>query len=1232
MAGLKRIILIDTHLPGIVELKLEGHTNICGTNASGKTTLQRLIPVFYGEYPSRVVPATRDSFERWYLPRTSSFIIYEYTRADGQLCQAVLSSTGNGVNYRFIGKAFELEDYLVSQKKGKYTSLSSTEIARNMKRNNVLVTSQLNTKDFRAILQNDHSVLNHSSNARELLGYSRSFSLCARQTHIRHMEKLAKAVHSKEGKMETIKAMIAAILEEDGVQPPTSGLSRQRVDDWIRECHLIKQFERIRPEFARLEQADLALSDTESGLAELAACFETDISVLDARVENTKADLKDNEFAKKQCETEWHSQRDTLNQTLSGARADVEKYSSELETVEQEYEHWQQQNIDQLKDDVASLGQWQNELTTVSNRYNLLTEQHQDVESAYSRQLAEQGERLAATLEELAQNRQQTAEKYAEQQQRERDGLHDLKQQFAEQLQKLNDDTQQRLSSLKVSHAELNATVTNTGFNEFEQSQLDLMDAAVKEATINEDAARSEYRSAQQAHHKAVQHRSQVDKQLERLRLQYAEQEKVIAGVQQLLYPGEGSLLEFLHKNVDRWETTVGKIIRPELLERTDLAPGLVADSEHHENHIFGMRLATEALDTPEYAHSEQQLQQQLQSGQAQLTVIHEQQNEQESLLAQANEAVRHCELTLSKQDNAVRSAESTRKRTQQDRESLQSEYQQALSQRRTKIKAQLASNEQAQQKIQSQFQQERDKVKQQQGETQSEHSFHWQQLLSDINTRLTQIDSEIRQAKTMAASERQELEGWLSNELNQRGVDVDEIGQLKKRQKALKSKIQQTESQRHLVADFERWYQHTFITQKVSWQSALSDARKQLAEAERSLASKLALYREQRDQYQQQYEQLEAALHTASDQQEKVRNLNKTLGRLNLPKHQVSETLKQDELSISQRVSRVQELLQQRETLVADVKNYIERFDQLIAAQAGTGLSDTWERAREECATTNAQGIKSIDHRRMVAHLAQLLNVIVPQKLQGLKEQGRIFGADLTQYYFVLADIDKRIVSQSRRISQEVDGELFLDGVSDSAVKIRSRISELEFWPELKQFREHYEAWIDDGSAQLPAEEYGQSMRKVLDILGRAALGGGISKLLDIELHLREGNSDLVIRTDRQLNESSSHGMAYMILCKFLLAFTRLLRGDENTVVHWPIDELGTLHQSNVKKIFDACHNNNISVVGAFPNPESEVLSLFENRYLIDKVSRQLQVVQPKTNAISSRIAARRQQQEVSA
>jgi hypothetical protein len=159
MPGLHRIILIDTHLPGVVELKLNGHTNICGTNASGKTTLQRLIPVFYGEYPSRVVPATRDSFEKWYLPRESSFIIYEYERFEEDLCQVVLASNGNGVNYRYIGKPFDMDDYLYKNKSGEHASVTMNELARSLKRSNVLVTNLLNTKEFRAILQNDRGVV-----------------------------------------------------------------------------------------------------------------------------------------------------------------------------------------------------------------------------------------------------------------------------------------------------------------------------------------------------------------------------------------------------------------------------------------------------------------------------------------------------------------------------------------------------------------------------------------------------------------------------------------------------------------------------------------------------------------------------------------------------------------------------------------------------------------------------------------------------------------------------------------------------------------------------------------------------------------------------------------------------------------------------------------------------------------------------------------------------------------
>ncbi len=745
---------------------------------------------------------------------------------------------------------------------------------------------------------------------------------------------------------------------------------------------------------------------------------------------------------------------------------------------------------------------------------------------------------------------------------------------------------------------------------------------------MHEDTVRAQYRQSQSEFQKAVQARESANQALEKARNQYRKMEQRVADVNALLYPGEGSLLEFLRANVDDWESSVGKLIRPELLERTDLAPKAEGDSAS----FFGVALSLENLSSPEYAQTEQSLKQALAEAEQQLAEAAEAQNTAEVELAKANEVVRVAELAVTKQDNAVRSAEAARKRANQDKESVLSEYQHALKERKQQARSQLDNNQQSQKKLTAQFELDRDEVKDQQREAETEHSFHWQQLIADSDARIAQVEGEIKRVRQSAEQDKQEMARWLENELNQRGVDVDEIGKLKKDLKALKDSIYRTETHRHKVSDYERWYQTVFTGHKVTWQQGLNKARKVLSDAERELTQLQNEYRERRDSLKAQQVELEKVTSTAAEQLTQVDTLSKTLAKQSLSKSDSSAQWQHDELSITQRLSRVQGLLKEREELLSDVRNYVERFDQLIAAQAGTGLSDTWERAREECAVINAHGVKGVDHRRMVTHLAQLLNVIVPQKMQGLREQGRIFGADLSQYYFVLADIDKRIVSQSRRISKEVDGELFLDGVSDSAVKIRSRISELEFWPELERFRALYDQWMEEGAHDLPEDEYGQSMRSVLDILGRAALSGGISKLLDIELHLREGNSDLIIRTDRQLNESSSHGMAYLILCKFLLAFTRLLRGGADVIIHWPIDELGTLHQSNVKKIFDACQSNNISVVGAFPNPESDVLKLFENRYLIDKVSKQLQVVQPKTSDLSARIQARKQQQEVSA
>lgn len=79
---------------------------------------------------------------------------------------------------------------------------------------------------------------------------------------------------------------------------------------------------------------------------------------------------------------------------------------------------------------------------------------------------------------------------------------------------------------------------------------------------------------------------------------------------------------------------------------------------------------------------------------------------------------------------------------------------------------------------------------------------------------------------------------------------------------------------------------------------------------------------------------------------------------------------------------------------------------------------------------------------------------------------------------------------------------------------------------------------------------------------------------------------------------------------------------------IHWPIDEIGTLAYHNVEKLFNACANNNIYIVGAFPNPESDVLTLFQQRYLIERKPgqpSQLKRIEPQLSRLSQLLQQQR-------
>ncbi|MGB5733959.1 MAG: ATP-binding protein, partial [Thiohalocapsa sp.] len=249
-------------------------------------------------------------------------------------------------------------------------------------------------------------------------------------------------------------------------------------------------------------------------------------------------------------------------------------------------------------------------------------------------------------------------------------------------------------------------------------------------------------------------------------------------------------------------------------------------------------------------------------------------------------------------------------------------------------------------------------------------------------------------------------------------------------------------------VLRYDDWYQHSWLKRKPALQQSLEDSRRRAAALDQELKTATSAFKSERGRLEAGRTQAKLRQNEAQEHLTRIRNLLRRMGELRLPRDESPP-----DGALDERLRLGEEQLYARGQMLDAVKAHVEHFDTLIAGNAGSSLAEFWERSRADCALIGERAIPALDHRKLVPHLEQLLKVLLPQSLTALREQGRLFGIDLNGYYDVLADIDQRIATQSARITREVAEDLSLDGVSDSALRIRSRISELEFWRDLKAF-----------------------------------------------------------------------------------------------------------------------------------------------------------------------------------
>lgn len=1219
MSQLLRVILIHTHLPGVVEIQLDQHTNICGTNASGKTTLQRLVPVFYGEQPNKVVPRTRKKFDEFYLPCSNSYIIYEYQRETGDNCLVVLTGKGEGgVEYRFVNAPYRPDFFLRYTEDGA-KGLNYNEWSAQMRnRDDVSASAKIGSAtEYRSIIQNDvASLRGNSTEAMRLRRLAASFSLVSSNHKLRHIEKLVSAVHAGEGKMETLKTMLAAIFADDGVTLPQTKVKSGFAREWIQKMRQSLRYDKLQQEFEFIQRLGLKLDDTEAQLAALHPLLINDEQIQKQKRADAEQLLHQRRGELVQLEDSFNQQRNALNDRLSETQSDLKAVQAWLDHVQNQYDCYERKEIRLLQTHMEELPQWREALSVQSEQFQLMQEQAGELSREFEQHKAKLKDSVYRQ-ERLTQQKIQDYQREKEAVRNKSDGQKEIlwqrfeerKQQqenhYGEQLEKISGD--RMAVSIELKHSQLTAQEhEERQFAELriEQAQERLLQLAEQRqnvlTTLSE--ARIEQDSAEQQLHDARANLHQTEEQLQRLHRQ--------------LDPEQGTLRHFLRLHYEGWEQNLGKVLNENLLERKDLRPETGELSES----LYGLQLDLSVLDMQDFAQDEASIRHSL--------------DKAEQIRARAEEAKKTAEATFQEHHQNVNRLKSQveecgRQHQRQSQEvgyardarsRLITKYDALEQQRQQEKRARLSALDKAHAELTQQKEQDI-------GALTEEYNTQALQLNIDLQSEQQLIDEKIEELSSQINKKYADMEEQIrifqqvmDDNLAKKGIDPRELKVLRQRIETLKKEIQEVESRRDELTEWLRFIKVDYGTLRQEQQnkeSALSQLNRELLQKKQQLQAE---YQNKKDRLNNEKKEYEMQIRQAT---EFVGQLKILLDRLSpLPLAEMIPTHIDAAADVNERMSRTSDMLEQHASLTRTLESKLNEFKSRFNQDADPTFLELLDSEIDKLPDSSRT-------RQQLPILEKLLQLL-KDKQQQLLEMGENIGGDLKKFFDVFSDINRRISHQSRRLSDAVTDDLQLEGINKSEVRILSTIDQLRFWKPLKRFAKNYSEWRSSGQ-QLPPESYLNALMDVVELL-HADERFTMESLLNLELHLNEGGEDIVIKNDRQLLEASSHGMAYLILCKYLLAFTRLLRGKSDAIIHWPIDEIGTLAYHNVEKLFIACSHNNIVIVGAFPNAESDVLMLFKHRYLLDAdqlepTQRRLKRSQPKVSRLTVRLAQMEQE-----
>ncbi|UVH55162.1 ATP-binding protein [Variovorax paradoxus] len=1213
----------------IALLDLRAHTMAIGENGVGKSSFMRLIPLFYGASPERILRGTQKHHLIGYtLPGPSSAVAFEYEReTEDDVRLAVMFAKPGAERPEFvIVEGGYKESYFVDEN-GDF--VDRDRFKDRLEAMNIEVSPRFELHEYRSVILYEHR---HTKEARSLRPWAARHSLGP--SSLFGLDLIAVAMTSEKITFRDLQNLVLERLNDSAFEGARNSNARQLrkdrkdVDSWLAN---VKHAQEVLNDTARkkvIEEQAGKVGQIALDLGSLRAACDLSIDRRVATLDQLDLELGKLTVAMNDLEQSAAEGAATHARAVSESKTQLASATAAVEEIQGQDRHFTSIGVKSMVAEHALQGQYTHDKQVATTERNSLTERANDAQQALQVTLANLERDLQARKGQI-QTLRETASRECEAQvaavEEERNGV------IAEfdsapaapRLIEIDDLIAQHRSDIG-SHEAL-ARVAEAP----EEAQEHLAGAEASLAQANQvlserkqhvERTRLEVRSGDGLQTQTLQALNQAEAQL----ADAAAHHEVL---QAQLNPPAGSVLATLRAQPAALWTGVAKVLDPERLLRTDLTArfedgafraaeltqqdGPDAD-ESEEVDVGLLRLNVAPIELPQWATQDGARARiaasadNLESIRARHKEAHTAAKKAQADLDAARKALQTGEHELNRATtNQVDTAEAVdraKKHVALELERVRKGHAEEAAKLRLAVSAltsefnTLTKDEQARRgSVLRQFDERIGKLRAQRDEA------------------LAQLTVEAGAADTGDKEQRVKAQEAHDRALEGLGVDPAKVQVLNERIGALDAKLVAIAQNAHNVAAWRKFELELLplkperearaqelrrraeaaADEKTKFEKGLTEKRAALTTAEAKARSSRNANQEELDNLRRLRTQqlapyrLQGPAHVGDDAYYTLSTTTKTrldiLGtatqRLESVTRDLCSRMRERQSSISQWLDGVQAahnaLVQQREQDgMGDAYLPHER-----AVDWGRAVCDWFE---------------PLTHRQY--HIA-------------LRHEMDGYFAAAESFVNHIANFESRVDELNRQFQRALDQATGFKRFNNLQIKISSSATSS---PALKALREMRDVSLSRLSShrtalaanpQLPSEEEVALVRSFRDqIPDTGTLSVDLDEHVRLAFELEEMGRPIKIDNDRSMQGLSSTGLTVLITMMFLLGFLGIVRGPRSPVgMTWVLDEVGRVSPSNMLQYLDALTHQNVTAVCAAPSIDPALGALFASAHLFE-------------------------------